>query len=138
MGAHRHCTVAHCSWHRRYKVSKPALLRWKRRPLQNQPVAPQRKWRTGLLATLHQEVLRPYLHQLLCTQPAPSWCTAMVTTNLVPNQIWCTTCTSWLTHGSQGWGSTVTDHQHFFFLRTFALGPKLLTANMSTWWGRLL
>ena len=61
---------------------------------------------------------------------APKLCctTAMVTTALVPDQIWCTTCTT--KQADTRKQDTVTDHQ-LFFPRPFALGPKLPTANMS-------
>ena len=62
----------------------------------------------------------------------------MVTTTLVPDQIWCTTCTTRQADTrKQEVRSLITNSSS---PRPFALGPKLLTANMSTYThgGRLL
>ena len=129
-----HCCPLLASWHQRYKV-----LRWKR-PAAKSTCCSTKE--VGDRATGQPapgaELLHPYLHQQhWCTQAAPSWCTAMVRSP--PS--WCRTRFGALLpppgpHTEAR--STVTDHQLFFFLRMFARGPKLPTANMSRWWALVM
>ena len=121
-------------WHQRYKVG-PALHRWKRPAAKSTCCstkevedraghpAPGLSCCTHICTSIGAPIL-PLLGALPWSPPR--WCRTRFGALLAPPG----------PHTEAR--STVTDHQLFFFLRTFALGPKLPTANMSTWWALVM